>query len=94
MDSKFKINNKIFILRHFNVKMTRGYITYIMLAEDAYDIITTSPFVQFFENVNLSSSYDRLSLHQIWFNLGQGKQSYGGGRNRLPPGLECIKSPR
>ena len=29
----------------------------------------------FFENVNLSSSYDGLSPHQIWFNLEQGKQS-------------------
>ena len=33
----------------------------------------------FFENFNLSFSYERLSPHQIWFNLGQGKQSYGGG---------------
>ena len=46
----------------------------------------------FFENVNLSSSYDGLSPYQIRFNLEQGKQSYGGGRD--PPGWECIKSPR
>ena len=39
----------------------------------------TSPFVQFFEKIKLSSSYDRLSPHQIWFNLDQGNQSYGGG---------------
>ena len=26
----------------------------------------TSPFVQFFENVNFSSSYKGLSAHQIW----------------------------
>ena len=36
-------------------------------------------FSNFFENVNLSFSYDGLSPHQIWFNLDQGKQSYGGG---------------
>ena len=45
----------------------------------------TSPFVQFFENVNFSSSYKGLSAHQIWFNLGQGKQSYGGGWQNPPP---------
>ena len=28
---------------------------------------------------SLSSSYNGLSPHQIWFNLDQGKQSYGGG---------------
>ena len=39
----------------------------------------TSAFVQFFENVNLSSSYDGLTRHQILFNLDQAKQSYGGG---------------
>ena len=33
--------------------------------------------VQLFENLNLSSSYERLSPHQIWFNLDQGKLSYG-----------------
>ena len=43
----------------------------------------TSPFVQFFENVNFPFSYKGLSAHQIWFNLGQGKQSYGEGR--IPP---------
>ena len=48
----------------------------------------TSPFVQFFENVNFSSSYKGLSAHQIWSNLGKGKQSYGGGRN--PPQVENV----
>ena len=49
----------------------------------------------FFENVNYYSPYKGLSAHQIWFNLDQGKQSYGGGRNPPPtPGWECIKSPR
>ena len=52
----------------------------------------TSPFVQFFENVNLSSSYDRLSPHQIWFNLDKGNQSYGGGRNP-PPGENVLNRP-
>ena len=33
----------------------------------------------FFENLSLSSSYEGLSPHQIWFNLDQGKQSYVGG---------------
>ena len=46
----------------------------------------TSPFVQFFEKVNFSSSYKELSAHQIWFNLRQGKQSYGGwGAKPAPP---------
>ena len=53
----------------------------------------TSVFVQFSENLNLSFSYERLSSHQTWFNLGQGKQSYGGGSAPLPGG-ECIKSLR
>ena len=49
----------------------------------------------FFENVNLFSSYDGLSSHQIWFDLDEGKQSYGGGRKPPPPpGWECIKTPR
>ena len=50
----------------------------------------TSPFIQFFENVNFSSSYRRLSAHQIWFNLGQGKQSYGGGADSAPPQVENV----
>ena len=39
----------------------------------------------FFQNVNLFSSYDILYPHQIWFNLDQEKHSYGGGRNPPPP---------
>ena len=42
-------------------------------------MLMTSPFVQFLENGNFYSSYERLSPHQVWFNLDQGKQSYGGG---------------
>ena len=38
----------------------------------------------FFENVNLFSSYDGLSSHQIRFDLDEGKQSYGGGGGRNP----------
>ena len=72
LDFKFKINNKTFIRRHSNVKMASRYITYISFAENVYDVIMTSPFAQFFENINLSFSYDRLSPHQIWFNLHQG----------------------
>ena len=54
----------------------------------------TSPFVHFFENVNLSSSYDRLSPNQIWFNLDQGNQSYeGGGRNPLPQVENVLNRP-
>ena len=49
----------------------------------------------FLENINLFSSYDGVSSHQIWFNLDPGKQSYGGrAESALPPGWECIKSPR
>ena len=50
----------------------------------------TSPFVQFFENVNFSSSYKGLSVRQIWFNIGEGKQSYGGGQNPPPPQVENV----
>ena len=39
----------------------------------------TSLFVHFFLNLNLSSSYEGLLPHQNWLNLGEGKQSYGGG---------------
>ena len=51
----------------------------------------TSPFLQFFENVNFSSSYKGLSAHQIWFNLGQGKAKLrrGGGGIR-PPQVESV----
>ena len=51
----------------------------------------TSPFGQLFENVNFSS-YKGLSAHQIWFNLSQGKQSYGGGRTESapPPQVENV----
>ena len=51
----------------------------------------TSSFVQFFENINFSSFYKGLLAHQIWFNLGQGKQSYiGGGQNPPPPQVENV----
>ena len=57
----------------------------ISLPEDAYDIIMTSISVHFFlESHNLSSSYEGLSPRQIWFNLDQGKQSYGE-RGAYPP---------
>ena len=44
----------------------------------------------FFEKVNFFSSYKGLSAHQIWFNLGQGKKSYGGGQNPPPPRLRMY----
>ena len=72
--------------------MTWRLNTHISLPENAYDVIMTSPFVQFFENVNIFSSYKGLSAHKIWFNLGQGKQSCGGGWIPTPPGWECIES--
>ena len=62
----------------------------LSLVENVYDVIMTSPFVQFFENVNFPSSYMGLSAHQIWLNLGQGKQSYGGGRIPPPPQVENV----
>ena len=71
--------------------MTWRLNSHISLAENAYDVIMTSPFVQFFENADLSSSYDGLSPHQIWYNLDQGKQSYGGGgANSAPPQVENV----
>ena len=39
----------------------------------------TSPFAQFFENLNLFSFCGGLSPHQIWFKLDQ-----GGGEFRRP----------
>ena len=51
----------------------------------------TSPFAQFFENVNFYSSYKGLLAHQVWFDLGQGKQSYGGGGGAFrPPQVENV----
>ena len=50
----------------------------------------TSPLVQVFENVNLHSTYEGLSPHQIWLNLDQGQQSYGGGRRPGEIGLNII----
>ena len=67
-------------------KRREGQIPKKLLAENAYDVIMTSLFVQFFENVSFSSSYKGLLAHKIWFNLGQRKQSYGGGGGgRNPP---------
>ena len=43
-----------------------------------------------FEKINLASSYDGLSLHQVWFNLEQGMQGYGGGGFRPPPQVENV----
>ena len=53
----------------------------------------TSPFVRFFGNVNLFSSYDGLSSHQIWFDLDEGKQSYGGGPESAPHVENVLKRP-
>ena len=55
----------------------------------------TSPFLQFFENVNLFPSYDGLSPHQIWLNLDEGKQSYGGGggADSAPPVENVLNRP-
>ena len=44
----------------------------------------------FFENVNFFSYYKGLSAYQIWFNLGQGKRSYGGGTESAPPQVENV----
>ena len=67
-------------------------LLYIRLVENAYDVIMTSHFVPFFEDVNLSSSYDKLSPHQIWFNFDQGRQSYRGGRgtDSNPPQVDNV----
>ena len=52
-----------------------------------YDVIMTSPFVQFFENVNLSSSYEGLQDHNkfglIW--IKESKVTDGGGPIPNPP---------
>ena len=52
--------------------------------------------VNFFENINFSSSYKGLAAHQIWFNLGQGKQSYGGQAGGIcppPPDENVLNRP-
>ena len=67
--------------------------TYISLTENAYDVIMTSFLSNFFENFNLSSSYKGLSPHQIWFNLNQGKQSYGGDGFRHPQVEDVLNRP-
>ena len=68
--------------------------TYISLAENTYDVILTSLLSSSFENLNLSSYYEGPSPHQIWVNLSQGKQSYGGGgggaADSAPPQVENI----
>ena len=84
--------------RHSDVKMTWRWNTYISLAENAYDVIMSSPFVQFFKIIYLSSSYDRLPDHNK-FGLICIKESkvVEGGEGLIPPppkGWECIKSPR
>ena len=48
LDSKSKINSKIFIRRHSDVKMTWRYNNYISLVKNAYDVIMTSLLVQCF----------------------------------------------
>ena len=52
----------------------------------------TSLFVQLFENLNLTSFYEGLTPHQVWFNLAHGKQSYreGGGRFCPPSQVENV----
>ena len=37
-----------------------------------------------------SSSCKGLSAHQIWVNLSQGKQSYGGEAESAPPQVENV----
>ena len=58
------------------------------LAENAYDVIMTSPLVQFFQNVNFSSSYKGLSAHQMCFIwVKESKVTEGGG---IPPQVENV----
>ena len=47
-------------------------------------------FCQIFWKRQLSSSYDRLSPHHIWFDLDQEKQSSGGGGIYPPPKVENV----
>ena len=64
------------------MKVKYLYIAYRKCILRHYDV-TFCPI--FFENVNLFSSYDGLSSHQIWFDLDEGKQSYRGGAESAPP---------
>ena len=55
-----------------------------------YDVTFVSTF---FENLNLYSSYEGLSPHQIWFNLDQGQQNYGGGAESAPQVENVLNRP-
>ena len=49
-----------------------------------HDVIIRHLLFNFFGNVSLYS-YEGVPPHQVWFNLDQGKQSYGGGGGNSPP---------
>ena len=76
--------NKHFMKRHSDVKMTWRWNTYISLAENAYDVIMSSPFVQFFKIINLSSSYDRLPDHNKFGLICIKESKVVGGRESIP----------
>ena len=90
----FYIQNqqKIFMHVILTSKWREGKIPIYCLQKMHMTSLWRHLLFNFFENVNFCSSYKGLSAQQIWFNLGQGKQSYGEGRFAPPPGWECIKS--
>ena len=84
--AKSKINNKIFIWCHSDIKKNIK-VKYIL--QKMHMMSLWHHFLSnFFEKLNLSSSYEGLSPHQFWFNLDQGKQSYRGGQ--IPPRLRMY----
>ena len=94
LDSKSKINKKILFDVILTSKWREGKIPMYHLQKMHMASLWHHFLSNCFESVNLFSSYDGLSAHQIWFDLSQRQQSYGGGRNPPSPGWECIKSPR
>ena len=84
LDSKSKINKKFLYDVILTSKWHEGKIFLYRLQKMHMTSLWRHLLFDFFENVNFSSSYKGQLAQQIWFNLGQGKQSYGGGAESAP----------
>ena len=79
----------------FTSKWREGKIPIYRLQKVHITPLWRHPYSDFFENVNLFSSYDGLSAHQIFLIWMKGSKVTEGGRNPPPPpGRQCIKTPR
>ena len=83
LDCKSKINNKIFIRRHSNVKMTWRYITYISLEENAYDVTFCPIFLKTSIYLLLMTDYLHTKFGLIW--IKETKVTEGGGGSGIRP---------